>query len=54
MSISRGITDGGTIRWYFSKSTRIVHFSITLLIIIIYRQNYRRDEKSSVLFDGFL
>jgi hypothetical protein len=53
MSITKGITNG-KFRRYFSESSETVHFPITLLIIVLYRQNYRRIEKSSVLFGGFL
>ena len=31
-----------------------MHFLIALLITVLYRQNHRRIEKSSLLFDGFL
>jgi len=53
MSITKGITDG-IVRRYFSESSRIVHFPIALLIVILYGKNHRRIEKSSVLFGGFL
>jgi hypothetical protein len=53
MSITKGITNE-KFRRYFSESSETVHFPITLLIIVLYRQNYRRIEKSSVLFGGFL
>jgi hypothetical protein len=53
MSIIKGITEG-IFRWYFPESSRIVHFSIALLIVVLYGQNHRRIEKSSVLFGGFL
>jgi len=38
----------------FSESTGTIHFIITLLIIVLYRQKYLRIEKSSVLFGEFL
>jgi hypothetical protein len=53
MSIIKGITDGN-FRRYFIESSGTIHFSITLLITIFYRQNYRQIEKSLVLFGGFL
>jgi len=53
MSITKGITDG-IVRRYFPESSRTVHFPIALLIVVLYGQNHRRIEKSSVLFDGFL
>jgi len=53
MSIIKGITDG-KFRWYFSESSRTVHFPIALLIVVLYGQNHRRIENSSVLFGGFL
>jgi hypothetical protein len=53
MSIIKGITDR-MFRQHFPKSSRTVHFSIALLIIVLYGQNHRRIEKSSVLFNGFL
>jgi hypothetical protein len=53
MSITKKIIDG-KFRQYFSKSSRTVHFSIVLLIIILYKQNHQRIEKSSMLFDEFL
>jgi len=53
MSITKGITDR-TFRRYFSESTGTIHFLIALLIIVLYRQNHRQIEKSSVLFGGFL
>jgi hypothetical protein len=31
-----------------------IHFPIALLIVVLYRQNHRWIEKSSVLFGGFL
>jgi hypothetical protein len=36
------------------QSSRTVHFPIALLIVVLYGQNHRRNEKSSVLFGGFL
>jgi hypothetical protein len=53
MSITKGITDG-IFRQYFPENSRTVHFPIALLIVVFYGQNYRRIEKSSVLFGGFL
>jgi len=53
MSIIKGITDGIFCR-YSPESSRIVHLLIALLIVILYGQNHRRIEKSSVLFDGFM
>jgi hypothetical protein len=53
MSITKGITDG-IFRRYFPESFRTVHFLITLLIVVLYRQNHRQIKKSSVLFSGFL
>jgi hypothetical protein len=53
MSITKRITDG-IFRRYFPESSGTVHFPIALLITVLYRQNHRRIEKSSVLFDGFL
>jgi len=53
MSITNGIINGKFCR-YFSLSSRIAHFSITFLIIVLYRQNHRWIEKSSVLFGDFL
>jgi len=50
MSITKGITDG-TFRRYFPKSTGTVHFPTALLIIVLYRRNHRRIEKSSVIFN---
>jgi hypothetical protein len=41
-------------RWNFSESSGTVHFLIALLITLLYRQNHRWIEKSSVLFGGFL
>jgi len=52
MSITKGITDE-TFRRYFPESSRIVHFSIALLISVLYEQNHQRIEKSSVLFGDF-
>jgi len=53
MLITKGITNR-TFRRYFTESSGIIHFPIALLITVLYRQNHRRIEKSSVLFDGFL
>ena len=53
MSITKGITDE-IVRRYFTESSRTVHFPIALLIVVLYGQNHRRIEKSSVLFGGFL
>ena len=53
MSIIKGIINGKFCR-YFPESSGIVHFPIALLIIVLYRQNHRRIEKSSVLFGNFL
>jgi hypothetical protein len=53
MSITKGITDG-IFRRYFLESSGTIHFSIALLIIVLYRQNHRWIEKSLVLFGGFL
>jgi len=53
ISITKGITDGKFHR-YFPESSRIIRFSIALLIVVLYRQNHQRIEKSSVLFGGFL
>ena len=36
------------------ESSRTVYFPIALLIVVLYGQNHRRIEKSSVLFGGFL
>ena len=53
ISITKGIIDG-IFRRYFPESSRTVHFPIALLIVVLYEQNHRRIEKSSVLFGGFL
>jgi hypothetical protein len=53
MSITKGITDG-IFRRYFLESSRTVHLPIALLIVVLYGQNHRRIEKSSVLFGDFL
>jgi len=53
MSITKGITDG-KFRRYFSENSRIVHFPIALLIVVLYGQNHRQIEKLSMLFGGFL
>ena len=52
MLITKGIIDG-KFRRYFLESFETVHFPIALLIIVLYRQNQKRIEKSLVLFDGF-
>jgi hypothetical protein len=39
---------------YFPESSTTVHFPIALLIVVLYGQNHRQIEKSSVLFGGFL
>jgi len=53
MSITKGITNR-KFRRYFPESSEIVHFSIALLITVLYRQNHRRIGKSLVLFDKLL
>jgi hypothetical protein len=53
MSITKGITNR-KFHWYFPESSGTVHFPITLLITVLYRQNHQRIEKSSVLFGEFL
>jgi len=53
MLITKRIING-TFRRYFIKSSGTIHFPIALLITVLYRQNHRRIEKSSVLFGGFL
>jgi hypothetical protein len=53
MLITKGITDG-TFRRYFTESSETIHFPIALLITVLYKQNHRRIEKLSVLFDDFL
>jgi hypothetical protein len=53
MSITKEITDRN-FRRYFTKSFGTIYFPIALLIIVLYKQNHRRIEKSSVLFGGFL
>jgi hypothetical protein len=53
MSITKEITEGN-FRRYFTKSSRTIYFPIALLIIVLYKQNHQRIEKSSVLFGGFL
>jgi len=40
-------------RRYFLESFGTVHFSIALLIIVLYRQNHRRIKKSSVFLAVF-
>jgi hypothetical protein len=52
MSITDVIINGIFHR-YFSKNFGTVHFSIVLLVTVLYKQNYRRIENSSVLFGGF-
>jgi hypothetical protein len=53
MLITKGIIDG-MFRRYFTENSGTIHFLIALLIIVLYRQNHRRIEKSLVLFSGFL
>jgi len=53
MSIIKGITDE-IVRQYFPESFRTIHFSIAMLIVVLYGQNHQRIAKSSVLFGGFL
>jgi hypothetical protein len=53
MSITKGITNEKFHR-YFPESSGTVHFSIVLLITVLYRQNHWWIEKSSVFFGGFL
>jgi len=53
MLITKEITDG-TFRRYFTESSGTIHFLIALLITVLYRQNHRPIEKSSVLFGSFL
>ena len=53
MSITKWITDG-IFRQNFPKCSRTVHLPIALLIVVLYGQNQRRIEKSSVLFGSFL
>ena len=53
MSIIKRITNE-KFRQYFPESFETVHFLIALLITVLYRQNHRWIEKSSVLFGGFL
>jgi hypothetical protein len=53
ISITKKITEGN-FRRCFTKSFRTIYFPIALLIIVLYKQNHRRIEKSLVLFDGFL
>jgi hypothetical protein len=53
MSIIKGIINK-KFCWYFPESSETVHFPTALLIVVLCRQNHRRIEKSSVLFDGFL
>jgi len=47
MSITKGITDGIFHR-YFPESSRTIHFSIALLIIVLYRQCH------NPIFDPFI
>jgi len=53
MSVIKKITNE-KFRWYFSKSSKTIHFRIAMLIIVLYRQNHRRIENLSMLFGGFL
>jgi hypothetical protein len=53
MSIIKRITNE-KFRQYFPESFETVHFLIALLITVLYRQNHRLIEKSSVLFGGVL
>jgi hypothetical protein len=53
MSIIKGVTNG-KIHLYFLESSGTVYFPIALLIIVLYRQNHRRVEKSLVLFGEFM
>jgi hypothetical protein len=53
MPITKRITNR-KFRRCFSESSETVHFSIALLITVLYRQNHRRIEKSSVLFDRLM
>jgi len=53
MTITKRITNKKFCQ-YFPESSGNVHFPIALLITVLYRQNHRRIEKSSVLFGGFL
>ena len=39
---------------FLPTSSRTVYFPIALLIVVLYGQNHRWIEKSSVLFDDFL
>ena len=52
MSITKGVTDG-KFRWYFPESSETIHITIALLITVLYRQNHRQIEKSSMFFDDF-
>jgi hypothetical protein len=47
MSITKEILDR-IFRRYFPESSKTVHFPIALLIVVLYGQNHRRIEKSSV------
>jgi hypothetical protein len=49
MLITKEITNR-TFRRYFIESSGSIHFSIILLITVLYRQNHRRIEKSLVIF----
>jgi hypothetical protein len=53
ISITKGITDEQNSS-VFSRELRIVHFPIALLIVVLYGQNHRWNEKLSVLFGSFL
>jgi hypothetical protein len=53
MSIIKGITDG-IVRRYFPESFITIHFSIAMLIVVLYGQNHQRIAKLSGLFGGFL
>jgi len=53
MPITKRITNR-KFRRCFSENSETVHFSIALLITVLYRQNHRRIENSSVLFDRLM
>jgi hypothetical protein len=53
MSITKGITNR-KFRRCFPESSETVHFSIALLITVLYRQNHKRIEKSLLLFDRLM
>jgi len=53
MSITKGITDG-ILCWYFPENSKTAYFPIALLIVVLYGQNHRWIEKSSVLFGVYL